>query len=186
MRLPFSYSFGPPPCGVWIYRMQRYGFSIKNTPFSINILGYDCKTMIWDKWKTFAQRWLGERGCAPVGSAKATDGGGWYESSHLNRCLMVTAALTRAERRGGGTWNVGTWNVERGMLNVEWAMRYYLFRPQIAQRSTDAIRGAFVKNTRLGEIFLEHESYECMSLETPPVFKNLTNDSTKPHQLKGK
>ena len=76
------------------------------------------------------------------GSAKATDGGGWCESSHRNRCLMVTAALTRAERRGGGMWNVGrgmwdvecwTWDV--GMWNV--VMRYYLFRPQ---RSTEKHR----------------------------------------------
>ena len=101
--------------------------------------------MSWGK--TFARRQLGERGCAPLGSANTTDGGGWRERSHRNRCLMVKAALTRAERKSllcgmgnvergmlnvergmwnveCGTWNVecGTWNVERGMLNVKWSV----------------------------------------------------------------
>ena len=80
--------------------------------------------------KTFARRQLGERGCAPLGTANTTDGGGWRERSHRNRFLTVKAALTRAERKSllcgmgnveRGMWNVecGTWNVERGMWNVE-------------------------------------------------------------------
>ena len=85
------------------------------------------------KGKTFARRQLGERGCAPLGAANTTDGGGWRERSHRNRCLTVTAALTRAERKSllcgmgnveRGMWNVecGMWNVERGMWNVERGM----------------------------------------------------------------
>ena len=78
--------------------------------------------------KTFARRQLGERGCAPLGSANTTNGGGWRERSHRNRCLMVKAALTRAERKSllcgmwnveRGMWNVECWNVEREMLNVD-------------------------------------------------------------------
>lgn len=66
--------------------------------------------------KTFARRQLGERGCAPLGAANTTYGGGWRERSHRNRCLTVTAALTRAERK---SLLCGMGNVERGMLNVD-------------------------------------------------------------------
>ena len=99
MRLPFSYSFCPAPCGVWTYRLQRYGFSIKNTPFFYYNFTLPLQNNDMSKGKTFARRHLGERGCAPLGTANTTDGGGWRERSHRNRFLTVKAALTRAERK---------------------------------------------------------------------------------------
>ena len=105
------------------------------------------------------------------GSAKATDGGGWCESSHRNRCLMVTAALTRAERRGGGMWNVGrgmwdvecwTWNVGRGMLdvgrwNVECGHAVLFISPTEKHREAQMPFGVLLSKTRDSAIFLEHE-----------------------------